>query len=250
MINGAQNNVAIVIPARMASTRLPGKPLADLAGEAMIVHVWRRAIEADCGEVIVATAEPETASVIKAVGGTACITPAALPSGSDRVAAALAMLDPERRFHTVINLQGDLPTIAPDLIRRSLDPLDDPAVDIATLAVAVDDADKRADPNVVKVLGEFDAGAGLGRARDFARALPADHSGPHYHHIGLYAYRRSVLETFVALPPSRREREARLEQLRALDAGMRIDVALVDTVPHGVDTPADLERVRAMMARS
>jgi len=245
--NAGGDTVAIVIPTRMASTRLPGKPLADIAGEPMIVHVWRRAIAARCGTVVVAACERETARAIEAVGGLVCQTPRDLPSGSDRVAAALAALDPERRFETVINLQGDLPTMPPDLIRRSLDPLADPAVDIATLAVEVDDEAEKADPNVVKVIGEFDRETGLGRARDFARLLPEGHIGPHFHHVGLYAYRRSVLETFVKLPPSRREQDARLEQLRALDAGMRIDVALVDTVPLGVDTPADLERARALV---
>ncbi len=247
---GRRATTAIVIPARMRSSRLPGKPLADIAGRPMIVHVWRKAIAAACGQVIVAAADIEIADAIKAQGGVACLTRQDLPSGSDRVADALGRLDTARRYQTVINLQGDLPAIDPRAIRQCLRPLADPAVDIATLAFSSNDAQERIDPNVVKVVAEMDATGTLGRARDFRRELPHDHAGPHLHHVGVYAYRRSALETFVKMPQSAREKAARLEQLRALDAGMRIDLALVDSLPLGVDTPADLDRARALLERS
>jgi len=238
---------AIVIPARMKSRRLPGKPLAMIGPQAMIVHVWRRAVEAQCGQVIVAAADAEIAEAIASQGGVVCMTPRDLPSGSDRIAEALKRLDPERRYQTVINLQGDLPTIEPAAVRRVLLPLAEPAVDIATLGHVINDAGERDNPNVVKVIGDLAENGRSGRARDFRRRLADDHDGPHIHHVGIYAYRRKVLETFVRLPQSRRETEQRLEQLRALDAGMRIDFALVDTLPFGVDTPADLERARALL---
>lgn len=239
--------VITVIPARMSSTRLPGKPLAEIAGLPMIVQVWKRALEADVGPVLVTAPDREVLEEVRARGGRTVLTDEDCPSGSDRIAAALARFDPDRAYGTVINLQGDLPTMDPASIRASLEPLAEPAVDIATLAVAVDDAEEAADPNVVKVIGDFAAGARIVRARDFVRVLPDGHSGPHHHHVGLYTYRRSALENFVRCPVSVREREHRLEQLRALDAGMRIDAVCVDTVPLGVDTPADLERARAIL---
>jgi 3-deoxy-manno-octulosonate cytidylyltransferase (CMP-KDO synthetase) len=244
----ARSDSVVVIPARMASVRLPGKPLADVAGAPMIVQVWRRATEADIGPVVVGAAEQVIVDAVRAAGGEAVLTDPDLPSGSDRIARALEMVDPGRRFATVVNLQGDLPTMDPAAIRACLGPLSDPAVDIATLAAAVDDAEERENPNVVKALADFVGGLRIARARDFVRLLPDGWTGAHYHHIGIYAYRRTALETFVSLPPGAREQVHRLEQLRALDAGMRIDVALVDTVPLGVDTPADLERVRARLA--
>ncbi len=240
----------VLVPARMASTRLPGKPLAMIAGEATIVHVWRRAIEAAVGEVVVAAAEAEIVAAVTAAGGRAVLTDPGLPSGSDRIAAALQALDPGRRFAKVVNLQGDLPTIDPAAIRAVLAPLDDPAVDIATLAAPIHDEAERRNPNVVKAVARFTAGQAIARASDFRRLLPPDHAGPQYHHIGIYAYRRPALERFVSLPPSERELRDRLEQLRALDAGMRIDVALVDSAPFGVDTPADLDRARAVLGAS
>jgi 3-deoxy-manno-octulosonate cytidylyltransferase (CMP-KDO synthetase) len=238
----------VVIPARMASVRLPGKPLADIAGVPMIVQVWRRATEAAIGPVVVGAAEQVIVDAVRAAGGEAVLTDPDLPSGSDRIARVLEIIDPARRFATVVNLQGDLPTMDPAAIRACLGPLADPAVDIATLAAASDDPDERENPHVVKALVDFEAGSRTARARDFVRLLPEGWVGPHYHHIGIYAYRRTALETFVFLPPGPRELARRLEQLRALDAGMRIDVALVDTVPHGVDTPADLERARVLLA--
>ncbi len=241
----------VLIPARMQSVRLPGKPLADICGEPMIVQVWRRAMEAGIGPVCVAAAEPEIAEAVIKAGGQAVLTDPAHPSGSDRIFEALGKVDPAGRHDAVVNLQGDLPTIAPALIRRVLDPLDDPAVDIATLAVEITRETERTDPNVVKAVAPFDpaAGRGVARALYFSRATVPANAGPHYHHVGLYAYRRAALARFVALPPGLLEKREKLEQLRALEAGMRIDVALVDTVPLGVDTPAELERARSILAQ-
>jgi 3-deoxy-manno-octulosonate cytidylyltransferase (CMP-KDO synthetase) len=240
----------ILIPARMKSTRLPGKPLADICGQPMIVQVWRRAMEAGLGPVCVAAAEPEIAEAVTKAGGNAVLTDPDHPSGSDRIFEALRKIDPGSRHDAIVNLQGDLPTIDPAMIRRVVDPLADDAVDIATLAVAIARDAERTDPNVVKAVAAFEAGKAIARALYFSRATVPANEGPHYHHIGIYAYRRAALERFVALPPGLLERREKLEQLRALEAGMRIDVALVDTLPLGVDTPAELERARAILAQS
>jgi 3-deoxy-manno-octulosonate cytidylyltransferase (CMP-KDO synthetase) len=240
----------IVIPARLASTRLPGKPLADIHGEPMIVHVWRAAIAAAVGPVLVAAAEPEIAHVVKTVGGEVLLTRPDHPSGSDRVWEAVERADPEGRHNIVVNLQGDLPAIDPAAIRRVLEPLDDPAVDIATLAVEIRNAVERDNPNVVKVVAALDRGQPIARALYFTRTRCPAGEGPHFHHIGIYAYRRAALARFVALPPGRLEQREKLEQLRALEAGLRIDVALVDTAPLGVDTPDDLDRARALLKPS
>ncbi len=240
-------NPIVVIPARMASTRLPGKPLAEIAGEPMIVHVWRRAVEAAVGPVLVAAAEPEIAEAVHRAGGRAAMTRLDHLSGSDRVFEALQAVDPDRAHDAIINLQGDLPAIDPAALRTALAPLADPAVDIATLAAAIVDADERHDPSVVKAVISLAPGARVGKAIWFGRLPAPGGAGPLYHHIGLYAYRRAALELFVALPPAPLEQRERLEQLRALEAGMRIDAALVDSVPLGVDTAADLARVRALM---
>jgi 3-deoxy-manno-octulosonate cytidylyltransferase (CMP-KDO synthetase) len=237
----------IVIPARLASTRLPGKPLADIGGEAMIVHVWRRACAADIGPVVVACAEAEIADAVTAAGGTAVLTGADHVSGSDRVFEALQAVDPEAEVDAVVNLQGDLPTIDPQALAAVLGPLSDPDVDIATLVAEVTEEEERDDPNVVKAVVGFAAGADVGRALYFSRAAVPAGDGPLYHHIGIYAFRRAALARFVSLPPGRLEARERLEQLRALEAGMRIDAARVDTVPLGVDTPADLERARRLL---
>jgi 3-deoxy-manno-octulosonate cytidylyltransferase (CMP-KDO synthetase) len=238
----------LVIPARMASTRLPGKPLAMIGDAPMIVHVWRRASEAALGPVIVACAEREIAAAIEAAGGEAVLTRPDHPSGSDRIFEAVSSRDPARRHDVVVNVQGDLPLIDPAAIHAALTPLAEPAVDIATLAAPIADAAELQSPSVVKIAGGFAPGTVIARALYFSRApIPAG-TGAHYHHIGLYAYRRAALERFVALPPSLLEQRESLEQLRALEAGMRIDVALVDTVPFGVDTPADLARARQLMA--
>jgi 3-deoxy-manno-octulosonate cytidylyltransferase (CMP-KDO synthetase) len=241
------SQIVILIPARMAATRLPGKPLADLCGTPMIVHVLRRAAAAALGEVVVATDSAEIADVVAAAGGRAVMTRADHASGSDRIHEAMAQIDPQNRASIVVNVQGDLPTLAPAAIRAALRPLDDAAVDIATLAAPIARAEERTNPIVVKVVGT-PVGPERLRALYFTRATAPWGDGPLYHHIGLYAYRRAALARFVALPPSMLEQREKLEQLRALEAGMRIDVAIVDAVPLGVDTVDDLERARALIA--
>ena len=239
----------VLIPARMASTRLPNKPLLDIAGLPMIVHVLRRAEEAKIGRVAVATDTPDIANVVKAHGGEAVMTRPEHPSGSDRIFEACETLDPRREAEIVINLQGDFPTISPQNIRDVLPPLGDPAVDIATLAAEIHSEEESLNPNVVKAVGSLLGGRRM-RALYFTRATAPHGNGPRYHHIGLYAYRRAALERFVKLPPSPLELQERLEQLRALEAGMRIDITVVDTVPRGVDTPTDLETTRQILAKS
>jgi 3-deoxy-manno-octulosonate cytidylyltransferase (CMP-KDO synthetase) len=237
----------VLIPARMAATRLPGKPLLDIGGLPMIVHVLRRAEEAQIGRVAVATDTPEIAAAVKAHGGEVVMTRSDHPSGSDRIHEALKQLDPEGRTEIVVNLQGDFPTISPGNIRDVLPPLSDPAVDISTLAAEIHTEEEASNPNVVKAVGS-PIGPRRLRALYFTRATAPTGDGPRYHHIGLYAYRRAALERFVMLPPSPLEQQEKLEQLRALEAGMRIDVMIVDTVPRGVDTPADLETARRLLA--
>jgi 3-deoxy-manno-octulosonate cytidylyltransferase (CMP-KDO synthetase) len=241
--------ILVVIPARMASTRLPGKPLLEIAGLPMIVHVLRRAEAAGIGRVAVATDTAEIAESVKAHGGEAVMTRPDHASGSDRVFEALGRLDPAGKAEIVVNVQGDFPTIAPENIRDVLPPLSDPAVDIATLAAEIHTEEESSNPNVVKAVGSPLGGRRL-RALYFTRATAPHGEGPRYHHIGLYAYRRAALERFVSLPPSALEQQEKLEQLRALEAGMRIDVTIVDTVPRGVDTPADLETARRILAKS
>jgi 3-deoxy-manno-octulosonate cytidylyltransferase (CMP-KDO synthetase) len=240
-------SVLILIPARMAATRLPGKPLADIGGVPMIAHVARRAAESGLGRVVVATDAREIAEAVAAEGHEWVMTRADHQSGSDRIHEALAVLDPSGSINTVVNLQGDLPTIDPASIRAVLAPLTDPAVDIATLGVEIVRDEEKANPNVVKIVGS-PIGADRLRALYFTRATAPWGDGPLYHHVGIYAYRREALARFVALPQSALERREKLEQLRALEAGMRIDAAIVDAVPLGVDTPEDLERARALLA--
>jgi len=239
-------DVLIIIPARMASTRLPGKPLADIAGEPMIVHVWRRATESKVGLVWVATDSTAVAEAVQKSGGRALMTRADHASGTDRIHEALQKLDPGRSADIIVNMQGDLPTLEPASLAACVALLEDRAVDIATLAAEIARPQERNDPNVVKVVGTPVAAARL-RALYFTRATAPAGDGPLYHHIGLYAFRRAALERFVALPPSPLEKREKLEQLRALEAGMRIDVAIVEGVPLGVDTPADLKAARAML---
>jgi 3-deoxy-manno-octulosonate cytidylyltransferase (CMP-KDO synthetase) len=240
-------DIVILIPARMASTRLPGKPLADIAGEPMIVHVWRRAMAAKLGRVVVATDAPEIAEAVEKSGGAAVLTRADHASGTDRIHEALANVDPGRRVEIVVNMQGDLPTLDPASLAAAVAVLvDDAAVDIATLAAEIRKAEERDNPNVVKVVGT-PVGPSRLRALYFTRATAPAGAGPLYHHIGLYAFRRAALERFVTLPPSPLEQREKLEQLRALEAGMRIDAAIVDTVPLGVDTAEDLATARAML---
>lgn len=242
-----KHDILILIPARMAASRLPGKPLADIAGRPMIEHVIRRAEAARLGEVIVATdSEPILAAAEKA-GARALMTRADHASGSDRIFEALQIADPDGRARIVVNVQGDLPTLAADDLRSAVALLDDPAVDIGTLAAEIVKVEERANPNVVKLVGS-PVGPGRLRALYFTRATAPYGEGPLYHHIGLYAYRRSALERFVSLPPSMLEKREKLEQLRALEAGMRIDASIVSSVPLGVDTPDDLETARRLLA--
>ena len=242
-------DVLILIPARMASHRLPGKPLADIAGEPMIVHVMRRAQAAQLGPVVIATDSEAIAACVEKAGGRAVMTRADHASGSDRIFEALTAADPERRAGIIVNVQGDLPTIAPADIAAAIVPLADPAVDIATLAAEISQPDEATNPNVVKVVGT-PVGERRLRALYFTRATAPAGEGPLYHHIGLYAFRREALTRFVGLAPSPLERREKLEQLRALEAGMRIDVALVDSAPLGVDTPEDLDRAHTLLAAS
>ena len=242
------SNPVVLIPARMASTRLPGKPLAEIAGLPMIVQCLRRAEEADVGPVVIACAESEIADAVTAAGGRAVLTDPDLPSGSDRIFAALEAFDPAGEHDAIVNLQGDLPTLDPVIVRACVDVLRDPEVDISTAVCAITEESERDNPNVVKAVLARSGDANTARALYFSRATVPTGPGDHFHHIGLYAYRRDALARFVSMPASPLETREKLEQLRALEAGMRIDVALVDTVPLGVDTPADLERARTMLS--
>ena len=233
----------VIIPARMGASRLPGKPLAEIGGTPMILRVLAQARLAAVGEVAVAAADPVIVELVRGAGGTAVLTDPALPSGSDRVLAALGELDPDGRCDIVVNLQGDMPTLAPADVRAVLAPLADAAVDFATIATEIRDEAGRTNPHMVKVVGSAVAPRRL-RALYFTRATAPWGEGPLFHHFGLYAYRRAALERFIALPPSPLEQRERLEQLRALEAGMRIDVTIVDAEPLDVNTPDDLARVR------
>ncbi|MBV9051132.1 MAG: 3-deoxy-manno-octulosonate cytidylyltransferase [Hyphomicrobiales bacterium] len=238
----------ILIPARLAATRLPNKPLAIIAGEAMIVHVWRRACEARIGPVKVATDSREIAEAVRRAGGEAVMTREDHLNGSSRIFEALEKVDPKGHHDVIVNVQGDLPTIDPRVIGAATEPLADPCVDIATLACVITREDERHDPSVVKAVGSEISPRRL-RALYFTRATAPTGPGPLLHHVGLYAYRRAALERYVTLPPSPLEMRERLEQLRALEAGMRIDIVLVDDVPLGVDTQEDLDRARLVLER-
>ena len=237
----------VVIPSRMASTRLPGKPLALIAGRPMVLHVLDRARDAGIGPAAVACADESILVRVQAAGGAAVLTDPALPSGSDRVHAALAQLDPAGAHDVVVNLQGDFPTVRPEALRAVLAPLADPAVDIATLVAPIADAAEAALPSVVKAACAFAPGRDAAPALYFSRAAIPWGAGPLWHHIGIYAYRRAALDRFVQLPESLLERREGLEQLRALEAGMRVGCVQVAHGPFGVDTPADLARARALM---
>jgi 3-deoxy-manno-octulosonate cytidylyltransferase (CMP-KDO synthetase) len=242
-------NTIIVIPARMASVRLPGKPMADICGLPMIVHVWKRAVEANIGKVLVAAAENEIADLIRKHGGDAISTEPGLPSGSDRIAAALKLRDIHEKFEYVVNLQGDLPTIDPLAVRRCLAGLTNASVDIATIAARIEsDADLK-NTNIVKVIAPLSDDREVAYARDFVRETGPEHEAPYWHHIGVYAYRRQALKRYVGLPVSTREARRKLEQMRALDNDMRIAVVRVDSVPLGVDAPADLEAARMFLRK-
>ena len=241
-------NPILLIPARMASTRLPDKPLADIAGQPMIVRVWARAVAAGLGPVVVAAGEEAIVRCIEKAGGRAVLTDPDLPSGSDRIWAALKNIDPNGSHDVVVNLQGDLPALDPGQLRTVVEALDKSSADIATLAAPIDNAADETNPAVVKAVVAWDAGERLGRALYFTRSTAPAGEGTLYHHVGLYAYRREALESFVALPPSPLESREKLEQLRALEAGMSIAVARVDEAPLSVDTPADLERARKLLS--
>jgi 3-deoxy-manno-octulosonate cytidylyltransferase (CMP-KDO synthetase) len=238
-------NPIVIIPARRAASRLPGKPLADIAGEPMIVHVWRRAMEADVGSVLVATDDSEIMEAVRAAGGEAVMTRADHPSGSDRVFEAASIVDPDGRHDVIVNIQGDLPTVARGTIREAMAPLADGEVAIGTPVVAITVEEEKTAPSVVKMIGS-PIGPRRFRALYFTRATAPWGEGPLYHHVGLYIWRRQALTRFVGLPPSPLEQRERLEQLRAIEDGMRIDAVEVDAVPLGVDTPADLERARSL----
>jgi 3-deoxy-manno-octulosonate cytidylyltransferase (CMP-KDO synthetase) len=243
-------NPVVVIPARMASTRLPGKPLAEIAGEPMIVRVWRQALLADVGPVIVAAAEREIAEAVERVGGRAVLTEPDLPSGSDRVFAALELIDPRATHDVVVNLQGDLPALNPAYIRAVVEVLASTGADIATLAAEIDDEADFHNPAVVKPVVAWDVTGHRGRALYFTRARAPSGEGPLFHHIGIYGYTREALTRFVKLAPSPLEQREKLEQLRALEAGMSIAVARVHSVPLSVDTREDLEKARALFGAS
>ena len=243
-------NTIVVIPARMASRRLPGKPLADLNGLPMIVHVWKRAVEANVGQVLVAAAEQAIVNAVKAHGGDAIMTDPILASGTDRVAAALEIRDPQGNYGFIVNLQGDLPTIEPLAIRRCLAGLVNDKVDISTIATRITDDADVANPNIVKAIAPLSVDREVAFARDFMRCPGVDLGPVYWHHIGVYAFRRTALRRFVELPVSPNEQDRQLEQMRALDNGMTIAVVRVDSVPLGVDTPADLEAARQMLKAS
>ena len=251
MTRTAPENPIIVIPARLAATRLPGKPLADIAGIPMIVHVWRRAVAAEVGPVVVACGDRAIAEVVEREGGRAVMTDPDLPTGSDWLHAAISLLDPEGEHDAVINVQGDMPMLDPAAIRIALAALADPDTDIATLAAEITDPAALADTSVNKVVAGFADPTRPARALYFSKAVVPWGPGPHYEHIGLYAYRRAALECFVGLPRGVLEQREHLEQLRALEAGMRISVSLIDPAHLGVqvDTPADLARARHLMER-
>jgi len=238
----------VVIPARLAASRLPDKPLAIIGDAPMIVHVWRRAVSAEAGPVIVACADKAIADVIQAEGGTAVMTAPELPSGSDRVWAAAQTYDPDMVYGHVVNVQGDLPTLDPALINAAVDALIAGDADIGTLVAEITEKKELDDPNVVKVAIDFPPGDTVAPALYFSRSRIPSGGGPVFHHIGIYSYTRSALKRFVGLPPSGLEIRERLEQLRALNNGLTISAGLVDTIPFGVDTPADLERARRLLA--
>lgn len=239
----------IIIPARMQATRLPGKPLADIHGIPMIVHVMRRAEESGLGPVIIACDGEEIASAVRAHGGTAIITNPDHPSGSDRIFEALEAYDPEHKHSMIINLQGDVPTLDPQLLSRLAAPLATGAYDISTLATPITRAEEHENPSVVKAVFSLKEGETTGSALYFTRASAPYGDGPRYHHIGVYGYTRAALTRFVSLPPSPLERREKLEQLRALEDGMKMAVCVASTMPLGVDTPEDLERARQIMAK-
>jgi 3-deoxy-manno-octulosonate cytidylyltransferase (CMP-KDO synthetase) len=240
-------NPIVIIPARLAATRLPDKPLADIAGTPLIVRIWRCAMAANIGRVVVACGDDRIRVAVEEAGGEAVMTDPDLPSGSDRVAAAADILDPDNIHDVVVNLQGDVPEIDAEALRAVLLPLADPGFQMSTVATLMDPA-LRDDPNSVKVVLALGDGEKTGRALYFSRATVPSGEGPLYHHFGLYGFRREALRRFVSLPPGVLETRERLEQLRAMEAGIPIGVALIDRALREVNTPEDLERERALLA--
>ncbi|MBY0427777.1 MAG: 3-deoxy-manno-octulosonate cytidylyltransferase [Alphaproteobacteria bacterium] len=243
------SNPILLIPARMQASRLPGKPMANIAGKPMIVHVWERAVESGLGRVVVAAAEQQIVDAINAAGGEAVLTDANLPTGSDRIYQALSKLDPNQKHDAVINVQGDVPTLESKYIRTAYETLQTSGADIATLITPIVKPEDIAATQIVKAVVELAAGAQTGRAHYFTRVAAPWGDGPYYCHVGLYAYRRDALERFVKYPRSTLEQREGLEQLRALAMGLRIDAAVIDTLPLGVDTPEDLEKARIVLGR-
>ena len=240
-------NPVIIIPARMKSVRLPGKPIADIAGKPMIVHVCERAEEACSGDVFVACAEQEIADVIAYAGKNFVLTDPDHPSGTDRIFEALNKIDENGRFDLVINVQGDLPTLDPQIVKEIIKPFADDNVDISTLVAKIEDEEEIKNPNVVKAIAKFENEGNIAIANDFKREVEEEEVASSYHHIGIYAYRKKALENFTSLDQSAREQERKLEQMRALDNGMTIAAVLVDAVPFGVDTEQDLQRAREIL---
>jgi 3-deoxy-manno-octulosonate cytidylyltransferase (CMP-KDO synthetase) len=252
VIRTAPENPIILIPARLAATRLQGKPLADIGGSPMIVHVWRRAVAAELGPVVVACGDRAIADAVESAGGRAIMTDPQQPTGSDRIHEAIGLIDPDGRHDAVVNVQGDLPLLDPAAVRVAIAGLADPETDIATLAAVIEDDAALAETSVNKVVAGFTDPARPARALYFSKAVVPWGPGPHYEHIGIYAYRRAALERFVGLPRGVLEQREHLEQLRALEAGMRISVSLIDPASLGVqvDTPADLARARKLVEAS
>lgn len=247
MNNRNFEKAVVLIPARMASTRLPGKPLADIGGHPMIVQVAMRAREAGAQRIVVAVDDERVFEAVKNAGFDVTMTRNDHQSGSDRIFEALQKADPDGNAEFIINVQGDLPTIEPETIRASLRPMENASTDIATLTVEITDEDEKTNPSIVKIVGSPISPSRL-RALYFTRATAPYGQGPLYHHIGLYTYRRAALEKFVSLKPSTLELRESLEQLRALEAGMRIDAEIVNSVPLGVDTQAQLDKAREILA--
>lgn len=239
-----QQNTIIVIPARLASRRLPGKPLADIWGVPMVVHVWRRAMEAKIGHVLVAAADLPIAEAVRAAGGDAIMTERLARSGTDRVAAALALRDPHGRYSHVVNLEADMPLIDPLSVQRCLAGLTNESVDISTVATGLSGADAVHDPAIVKAIAPLNAEREVAFARDFLREPPVTLPPPFWQHFGIYAYRRAALDKFAGLPQSPREKERDIEMLRALDHGLKVAVVRIDSLPLRVAFPADLEAAR------
>ena len=244
----------VTIPARLAATRLPNKPLADIHGRPMIVHVWERVVAAigSIDQVIVAAGDAEIVDVMQSAGGRVVLTDPDLPSGSDRVFRAIQEIEKQDgiTLEHIINVQGDLPTLAPEIVKKTANLLQDGS-DMASLVAKIIDPREIDNPNVVKAIVSWDAASTkqekVGRGIYFTRAAAPSGDGPYYHHIGIYGYQRDALEKFVNLPPSTLEKREKLEQLRALEDGMTIRLACVDTIPLGVDTQEDLERARKIL---